>query len=73
MLAGLDWGSNLALDISGPQVPPLMFFWFIESSIGVNKLINKTGLKQIIMDITEFKANALFCQIEMHLTIKQWF
>ncbi len=48
-------------------------FWVIEPSIGVNKLLNKTGLKQIIMDITEFKANALFCQIEMHLNNKSMF
>ncbi len=33
-------------------------FLVIGSSIGVTKLINKTGQKQIMMDITEFKANA---------------
>ncbi len=40
------------------RVPQLTFFWVIGPSIGVNKLINKTGQNQIMMDITEFKANA---------------
>ncbi len=41
-----------------PTSSPMNVFWVIGPSIGVNKLINKTGQKQIMMDITEFKANA---------------
>ncbi len=40
------------------KFPHECFFWVIGPSVGVNKLINKTGQKQIMMNITEFKTNA---------------